>query len=77
MVLPWALLVVDMKAEVRFGASCCWSMETESWVTLPLLVALDSPDTADCIGPTPVTAWKATSPPLMMAVAMIGIEITM
>ena len=56
------------------GASCCWSIRDRSWVTLPLLVLLVSPDTADCIRPTPVTAWKATSPPLMIAVAMIGIR---
>ena len=44
---------------------------------LPLEVAAASADAADWTAPTPVTAWNATSPPLMMAVAMIGIEITM
>lgn len=66
-----------MKADDRVGASCCWSIDTAFWVMLPFEVAAASLDAADWTAPTPVTAWNATSPPLMMAVAMMGIEITM
>jgi hypothetical protein len=42
------------------------------------LVALAaSLDAADWMALVAVTAWKATSPPLMMAVAMMGIDTTM
>ena len=61
----------------RVGAICCWSIGDRVLADVAFEVLAASPDTADWIGPTPVTAWKATSPPLMMAVAMIGIEITM
>ena len=77
MVVPRASVVLDMKAEVRVGASCCWSIETAFCVTRPLVAPAASLDAADWMALVAVTAWKATSPPLMMAVAMMGIDTTM
>ncbi len=76
MVVPWASVVVPMKAEVRVGPSCCWSRLTLFWLISPLLVAAASLLATDWMALLAVTAWKATSPPLMMAVAMIGMAAT-